>query len=302
METGGRGMEIAGSCIHVCRRWRNIVFGSPHRLNLQLWCTPKIPAKDTLDVWPALPLIVAGNTTSSGTDNVIAALRQSNRVRQVDLHPSSRQLKEVLAAMQVQFPELTDLRLFSYHSTPVIHDSFLDGSAPRLRDFSLSGIPFLGFPKLLWSATHLVYLELSDIPHSGYISPEAMVALLSLLSSLHRLILEFKSPQSCPDLESRSLPPPKRSTFPALHEFNFKGVTEYLEDLVTFIDTPQLDCMDITFFNQIDFDCPRLAQFINCTPTVQHSGHATKHTCNSVRASPASHFDTGHLSLPSTIL
>ena len=38
---------------------------------------------------------------------------------------------------------------------------------------------------------------------------------------------------------------------------------------MTRIDTPQLDKMDITFFNQIDFDCPRLAQFINCTPTLR---------------------------------
>jgi hypothetical protein len=39
-----------------------------------------------------------------------------------------------------------------------------------------------------------------------------------------------------------------------------------LEDLVTGIDTPQLDDMQITFFNQIDFDTPRLARFINRTP------------------------------------
>jgi hypothetical protein len=35
---------------------------------------------------------------------------------------------------------------------------------------------------------------------------------------------------------------------------------------VTRIDTPRLDEIRITFFNQIDFDTPRLAQFINCTP------------------------------------
>ncbi|KAN0109365.1 hypothetical protein V8E52_009337 [Russula decolorans] len=38
------------------------------------------------------------------------------------------------------------------------------------------GIPFPGLPKLLLSATHLVQLWLANIPHSGYISPEAMVA------------------------------------------------------------------------------------------------------------------------------
>jgi hypothetical protein len=168
--------------------------------------------------------------------------------------------------MQVPFPELTDLWLSSYGETvPVIPDSFLDGSASRLRYFNLEGIPFPGLPKMLSSAPHLVDLRLYNIPDSGYISPEAIVALISELSSLERLVLEFQSPQSGLDRETRR-PPSKRSVIPALHLFQFKGVTEYLEDLVTGIDTPQLDKMSITFFDQIDFDTPRLAQFINRTP------------------------------------
>jgi hypothetical protein len=214
-------------------------------------------------------------TLAPGVDNVIAALGQSNRVREVILFAHANwELEKFLAAMQVSFPELTELRLWSLDETspaspPVIPDSFLDGSAPRLRDFSLCGIPFPGLPKLLLSATHLVHLCLNSIPHSGYISPEAMVALLSVLSGLKTLSLGFRSPQSRPDWETRSLSPPKRSILPALDKFQFDGFTEYLEDLVTRIDTPQLDEMRITFFNQIDFDCPRLIQFINCTPTLR---------------------------------
>jgi hypothetical protein len=152
---------------------------------------------------------------------------------------------------------------------PVIPDSFLDGSAPRLRVFDLKGILFPGFPKLLSSATHLVYLRLRNIPHSVYVSPEAMVALLSVLSSLEALELEFESPQSRPDWEPRHPPPSKRTVIPALDYFRFKGIIEYLEDLVTFIDAPQLNFLHITSFNEIDFDNPRLAQFINCTPTLR---------------------------------
>jgi hypothetical protein len=211
------------------------------------------------------------SSSLSGTDNVIAALGQSNRVCQVDLESlADWQLEKVMAVMQVSFPELTEMQLGSDDETlPVIPDSFLDGSAPRLESFSLDGIPFPGLPKLLRSATQLVSLSLTNIPHSGYISPEAMVTLLSVLSSLRTLSLKFLSPQSCPDWQSRRLPPPKRSILPALYEIYFKGVTEYLEELVTRIDTPQLDQMFIIFFNQIDFDCPRLAQFINSTPTLR---------------------------------
>ncbi len=264
-------IEAWQSLVHVCRRWRSIVFGSSRRLNLQLVCTPKTPARDTQDVWPALPLIRSNMALSSGVDEIIVALGQSNRVCQVILAGlADRQLEEVVAAMQVPFPELTQLRLFSNYENetpPVAPDSFLGGSAPHLRIFELTGIPFPGLPKLLLSATHLVVLNLSKIPHSGYISPEAMAALLPVLSSLESLFLQFQSPQSCPDWVSRRPPSSKRSVVPALEHFRFKGVIEYLEDLVTFIDAPHLSNLNITFFNQIDFDGPRLSRFISRTPT-----------------------------------
>ena len=272
-------VEAWQSLVHVCQRWRSIVLESRRRLNLQLYCTPETPARGKLDVWPALPLIVGGSMFSSGTDNIIAALGQANRICQVDLWDlTDRQSERIVATMQVPFPELTGLLLHSNGEAgevPVIPDSFLGGSAPRLRSFELDGIPFPGLPNPLSSATHLVDLTLTRIPHSGYISPKAMIALLSVLSSLDSLTLQFESPRSRPDWESPSLPPLRRSILPALTSLDFKGVTEYLEELVIGIDTPQLDFLQIDFFNQIDFDIPRLAQFINCTPTLRplHTAH-----------------------------
>jgi hypothetical protein len=159
------------SLVHVCRRWRSLVLGSPRRLNLRLYCTPETPAKDILDVWPALPLLIKGdNALTLGTDNIIAALGQSNRVCELILrHLTGWELEDVLAPMQVPFPELTVMQLGSHDKTlPFIPDSFLDGSAPRLEYFGLSGIPFPGLPKLLLSANHLVQLMLTNIPHSGH--------------------------------------------------------------------------------------------------------------------------------------
>ena len=51
-------VEMWQALVHVCRRWRTIVFGSPLRLDLALVCTAKTPARDTLDVWPPLPLVI----------------------------------------------------------------------------------------------------------------------------------------------------------------------------------------------------------------------------------------------------
>lgn len=118
----------------------------------------------------------------------------------IDLSFPSSQLEDVSAAMQAPFPELTDLLLWSNEtaSEPVLPNSFLGGSAPRLRYLQLRGIPFPGLPKLLLSAAHLVHLYLYDIPYSGYISPEAMVAGLSVLNSLEDLRLKPRIPSILP--------------------------------------------------------------------------------------------------------
>ena len=169
--------------------------------------------------------------------------------------------------MQGPFPELTILEFLSEsEAAPVIPYSFLGGYAPRLRTLSLTHIPF-PFPvlrKLHLSATHLVSLSLSHIPQSGYISPEAMVTCLSTLTSLQTLRLEFERPVQ----EIRRPPPQTRTLLPALTWSEFGGVSEYLEDLVARIDAP-LFYLRITFFNQLLFDTPQLAQFISRTPTLK---------------------------------
>ena len=102
------GTEAWQLLVHVCRRWRNIVFGSPRRLNLRLFCTPETRVRDALDTWPAFPLVVNGDMTlASGIDNIIAALGHSNRVCQLTLcYLTYAQMEQVLAAMQVPFPSV----------------------------------------------------------------------------------------------------------------------------------------------------------------------------------------------------
>ena len=111
---GKTTIEAWQSLVHVCRRWRSLVLGSPRHLNLQLCCTPEAPVRDLLDIWPALPLLVRGSMTLSDTGYVIAALGQSNRVCEVFLWDlADWQLERLLAVMQASFPEMTELSLFS---------------------------------------------------------------------------------------------------------------------------------------------------------------------------------------------
>ena len=274
VEEEGQGLEVDfeewQTLVHVCRRWRSIVFGSPRRLDLRLVCSEKTPARDTLDVWPAFPLSIKCWEKAESVDNIIAVLEHSDRVCDIDVFFNGLDLDKLSAAMQVPFPELTFLRLWSIGETvSALPDSFLGGSAPRLDYLKLERIPFPGLPKLLLFATNLVELYLENIPHRGYFSPEAIVTALSTLTHLESLQLLFESPQSRPDPEHQHPPPPTRSVVPNLGEFQFKGDSEYLEVVVAHIDAPQLDELNITLFNDIVFDTPQLIQFISRTPIMK---------------------------------
>jgi hypothetical protein len=192
------------------------------------------------------------------------------------------------------------LRLWSTERV-ALPNSFLGGFAPRLEVVNFFHLPFSGLPKLLLSATHFVDLRLYDIPHPGYISPDAMVAALSTLPSLKYLSIGFKSPESCPDLETRRLPPSTRSVLPALKSFAFKGASEYLEDLVTDIDALQLNKLEITFFNDIVFDTPQLIQFISRTPVSSALALENAHIAlkDDNGATPASSSDHTHMPVAS---
>ena len=254
--------------VQVCRRWRNVVFGSPGRLGLRLYCTTGTPVMKTLDVWPLLPIVINADCLgrTPETDNIIAALKHNDRICEFSLLYISSE--KVLAAMQQPFPALTDLDLvprLGDEIAPIDADSFLGGSAPpHLRKLKLSYIPFPGLPKLLLSAIHLVHLHLWSIPHSGYFSPEALVTGLSVLTGLEILEIGFESPRSRPD--RRHPPRLTRALLPVLTKLQFKGVSEYLEELVARIDVPLLDELKITFFHQLLFDTPHLARFIGRTP------------------------------------
>jgi hypothetical protein len=207
----------------------------------------------------------------SDVDNVLAALEHHDRLCQVSLSGiSSPQLEIFSAVMKEPFPALTHMWLNSDDAAVhVIPDSFLGGSAPRLRLLFLKRIPFPGLPKLLLSATGLVQLELHNIPHSGYILPETIATCISTSTGLQKLTLKFESPRSRPVLERRRPPPQTRSVLHALIDFSFTGVSEYLEDLVARIDAPLLTYMSITFFYQLILHTPQLTKFISRTPTLK---------------------------------
>ena len=251
--------------VHVCQRWRYVVLGSPCRLDLRILCVDRRLVK-SLDIWPELPIAIHVDNEETckppTVTNVISVLQRHNRIRRIFVDSVTNSLLEELAKTSGPFPALIELELASFkEDPPMLPDSFLGGSAPRLRSLNLWGIPFPGIGKLLLSTRDLVTLSLGFIPESGYISPDAMVTTLSALTRLKTLHLSFEFPQFWIYGASQRSPALTRVLLPALTDFNFSGDSEYLEELVSRIDAP-LDCIAVTFFDQPVFDIPLLHDFI----------------------------------------
>jgi hypothetical protein len=268
----------------VCQRWRQLIFAFPDHLNVRLCCGKEKPVKETLRIWPALPIVLLDNTCDwdiddgEPEDGVLVALEQSNRVYEIslDFFPNYNPLGTIVSAMLVSFPALEHLSLMACDvRLPVFPDAFLGGSAPRLQSLNLHGIPYPALPNLLLSARGLVDLSLTDIPRSGTFLPEVIVNHMTGLPRLETLTLKFRSRRSCPVPESRS-PPAARAVFPTLRRLYFEGIPEYLDDLISRIDAPLILDLDVSFFNQpfVTSDFCQLRQFIDRAENFKSLTHA----------------------------
>lgn len=253
--------------LHVCRRWRRIIFDSPLRLRLRLRCTNSTPIRKCLGVWPPLPLHIdydlSAGRAPDHQDNVLPALDNPDRVGHLHLRFKDSHLEKLATVLQKPFPVLTNLRLTLEGQPKLLPSGFFGGSVPCLQELCLDGIPFPDFPTLLLSARNLVTLDLSRIRPAGYISPQAMAACLSTLTKLKTLSIEFLSDLEFPDpdqIDPASVTP---IVLPSLTSIYFHGVCEYMEGLLAQIDCPCLRKIDICLSRSLDFQVTQLSNLIN---------------------------------------
>ena len=257
--------------VHVCRRWRYVVFGSPRRLDLRLLCTNG-RLLNTLDIWPELPIVIhvdgEGIYPLPRVANVVSMLKWRDRVCKIFTNDVPNSFLKEVATLTEPFPALIELDLTTMfeRDPPILSDSFLGGSVPRLRSLNLWGIPFPALGKLLLTARDLVTLSLGFIPPSGFISPDAMVDILSTLPKLKTFDLSFDhfdTPQIWDHRASQRSPALTRVVLPALTNFEFYGNSRYLDGIMSQIDAP-LDSIAVTFSNELVVsDIPLLRDFIS---------------------------------------
>jgi hypothetical protein len=257
--------------VHVCQRWRNIIFASPRQLELYLTCTQRTSVKKNLGFWPVtLPLSLDYSfflcrTTPEDEDNVVAALDYPSRIHSIGIYGAEAPLmKRVVTAMRKPFPSLTNLDLTcqSPHPIPVIPRKFLGGSVPHLQHLRLEYISYPHLPTLLLSARNLVTLILNHIPLNGYI-PEGMAGILATLTGLRTFSISCYDTSPSDQWQSRP-DPPMRSILPALTYFSYNGHSRYLEDFLAQVDMPRVDHVRIEYpMHQIR--ASQLSRFIERT-------------------------------------
>ena len=255
--------------VHVCRRWRQIIFESPRRLDLNIYCTCKTPVRKSLGIWPAFPIAVdclfsSFDDRPGDEDNVLAALEYANRVRYLKFDLRLSALRNLVTVTQKPFPVLTHLVILSKPDieTLVLPAEFLGGFAPRLQRVFLRNVAIPALPTLLATASDLVELQLRRIRRAGHISPTAMALCLAQLPRLKVLVIRFQYPIFTP---GHTHPPIiTQIVLPALTDFEFTGANEYLEELVSLIDGPRLNRIVISYLRPVvDFQVVQLCKFFD---------------------------------------
>ena len=142
--------------VHVCSRWRQIVFASPQRLDLQILCTYGTPVKKILEIWPTLPISLdlysLRSHTSNDEENAIIALKHPDRVSSVTLYVTGSQFGNIVTVMQEPSPMLARLYIC-------------------LRNGNAAVLPcqFLGWICTTFTGTLLISHPLSDPTNTSFV-------------------------------------------------------------------------------------------------------------------------------------
>ena len=277
--------------VHVCQRWRRIVFASPRYLGLVIIIGYRArtgSVRRALNCWPAFPIAIRRGTRGAfpmpdeDEDDILAGLKHPDRIYEISFSISWGMLKKSQSAsLAWSFPQLERLEFRGAHGFHIDPPrGFLGGSTPtshKLRHMELLKTTFPSLPQLLMANRNLVYLSLGRDLYIGqrneHISPDTLASSLSAATQLKVFHVHIR-----PDISNRQ----QRSTHPAslspnlillpsLVEIDFKGPNGYLDDLISSIHSPVLRRIrvSITLMGAQPLDSSHLCQLLSRSEYLQ---------------------------------
>jgi len=260
--------------IQVCRRWRYLILDSAFHLQVSLVCGRGTPVADMLaHSPPTLPLIIDHfddeyqDLTAEEEKGIILALQHRDRVRRIRIIKPTPILQKLIVALEGEFPILEFLLIWHQrYLRPVIVQTDLNlpetFRAPNLRHLLLKNFATQIESPQLMTMGNLVTLFLTKIPFSACFQPNDLLQRLSLMPQLEALWTGFNFGS---DFENQLLRTPTmtRVTLPNLRWLGFQGYSAYCEVLLSWLTTPLLEKLRISFFNRMIYSIPHLRQFMD---------------------------------------
>ncbi|KAF8484039.1 hypothetical protein DFH94DRAFT_337870 [Russula ochroleuca] len=261
--------------IHVCKRWRTVVFASSSRLDL-CFVLPKTGGhmKTILSRhFPPLPIDIRTNRAilanqAKDVARIYSALKHPDRIRRVSFIETTTVLDKLLKAIKFPLPALESLELRDkYDRALKIPATFLKGSYLHLRTLKLHPIR-VSLPtisRLLSSVPALTCLCLLIDTNVASGPPPAMLLLLSHLQGmpcLRRLDLELTRFFGEPSQPTNSK---ENFTLSNLTSFRYRGHSAFLNTLIAGFTAPSLRDIFIRLHDMILSPIPHLSRFIEDT-------------------------------------
>ncbi len=273
-----RGFQFGWfNLLHVCRKWRAVLFASSSRLGLTFVLTPKGGNMKTILSRHFPPLSIAINynhryrhITGMAKDmrRLLGALKRPDRIRGIDLYASNAdgELAKFFEAMKCPFPALESLALYDDQDRALkIPITFLNETnlRLRLRSLKLHPICLTSISQLLSSATALTDLSLTIDTHHP--QPPDMLLLLAQLQGLPYLRRLDLKMLFCTVQPTEVTEPKECFPLGKLTSFHYDGCSAVLNVLTMGFVAPSLQDVDIVLddWSPTLPSTPHVPKFIN---------------------------------------
>ncbi|KAI0263411.1 hypothetical protein BC834DRAFT_311714 [Gloeopeniophorella convolvens] len=245
----------------MAERWQRVIYASPLRLKLQLYCTYGTNVPLLVDIWPTLP-IVLDYPDWDQEDEIWVSLNYRDRIQEIKFSADEWTLYQHTAEMKYAMPVLESLTYECTYSDRTIPNEFLGGYTPRLHTLYLRNTMISPRLPFLLSANGLVNFQIRGyLPFS--ISPDDLLEYLQTMPRLERLVI-YDDTSDDPGRRACCWGPSLTEpiTLGKLLTFKYTGDDMFLDYFLSQLHLPEVLDFSITIFHD-PYSMPHFPAFAN---------------------------------------